>query len=281
VGDPDVDAVYLPLANALHHQWLLAVATAGKHCLCEKPLTLTAAEAREARDAFARAGRRLMEAFMWRHHPQVARLDRLLAKGQLGAPRRFHATFSFPLDRPDDYRWKRAMGGGALLDIGCYGVSAARHFLGGEPVAVCARAVLRPGADGVDESAAAWLDFGEGRLATLSCSFASAFSQGLEVTGTEGRARLDRPWLSADSTVRIDVERGFERRTEEIAPADSYRLMVEHFARLVHDPSLPMGPAEDGAAQAVVMEAMLAAARAGGAVIDLRRSGSRPPAPAA
>jgi predicted dehydrogenase len=281
VGDPDVDAVYLPLANSLHHRWLLAAAAAGKHCLCEKPLTVTAAEAREAREAFARAGRRLMEAFMWCHHPQAARVAEMLVPGQLGAARRFHATFSFPLDRPDDYRWRRAMGGGALLDIGCYGVSAARRFFRGEPRAVSARAVLRPGADGVDESAAAWLDFGDGRLATLSCSFASAFSQGLEVTGTEGRARLDRPWLSAAEPARIDVERGFDRRTEEIAPADAYRLMAEHFGRIAADPALPAAPGEDGVAQAIVLDALLASARGGGAVIDLPRTGSPPPAPAA
>jgi predicted dehydrogenase len=281
VEDAEVDAVYLPLANSLHHEWLLAAAAAGKHCLCEKPMTVTAAQAREAGEAFARADRRLMEAFMWCHHPQAARLRQLLAPGELGPPRRFHATFSFPLDRPDDYRWKRAMGGGALLDIGCYGVSAARHFFRGEPEAVSVRAAFRAGSDGVDESAAAWLDFGEGRLATVSCSFASAFSQGLEVTGTEGRARLDRPWLSGDTPVHIDIERGFERRTEEIAPADAYRLMAEHFGRLVADPALPMRPAEDGAAQATVLEAMLESARAAGAVIALPRTGSRPPAPAA
>ncbi|HMB69105.1 MAG TPA: Gfo/Idh/MocA family oxidoreductase [bacterium] len=279
LDDPQVDAIYLPLANSLHHPWLLAAAAAGKHCLCEKPLTVTAAEAREARDAFGRAGRRLMEAFMWCHHPQAARVRELMRPGELGEPRRFHATFSFPLDRPDDYRWKRAMGGGALLDIGCYGVSAARYFLGAEPAAVSARGIFRPGPDGVDESAAAWLDFGEGRVATVSCSFASAFSQGLEVTGSEGRARLDRPWLSADVPVRIDIERGFERRTEEVAPADAYRLMAEHFGRLAADPRLPAAPGEDGTAQADVLGALLASARAGGAVIDLPRTGTRPPAP--
>lgn len=284
VADERIDAIYLPLANSLHLPWLLAAAAAGKHCLCEKPLALSAAEARTARDAFARSGRRLMEAFMWCHHPQAARVRELLVPGRLGAPRRVDATFSFPLDRPGDYRWSRAMGGGALLDIGCYGVSAARFFFGREPVAVSVRARFRPGEDGVDETAAAWLDFGEGRLATLSCSFVSAFAQGVEVIGTEGRARLDRPWLSAGAPARIEIERGFEREAEEIAPVDCYRLMVEHFARLVGDPSLPPAPGEDGVAQAVVLDAMLASARAAGAVIDLPdppRTGSRPPAPAA
>lgn len=279
VEDPGIDAVYLPLANGLHREWLLATAAAGKHCLCEKPLTVTAADARAARDAFARAGRRLVEAFMWCHHPQAVRLRELLAPGGLGGARRVHAGFSFPLDRPADYRWSRAMGGGALLDIGCYGVSAARFAFRSEPVAVSARAVFRPGDDGVDETAAVWMDFGEGRLATVSCSFASAFSQQLEVIGTEGRARLDRPWLSADEPARVDVERGFDRAAEEIAPVDAYRLMAEHFGRLARDPALPMDPAEDGVAQAATMEAILASARAGGAVIDLARTGSPPPAP--
>lgn len=275
VADESLDAIYVPLANALHHEWLLAIAAAGKHCLCEKPLTVTAAEAREARDAFARAGRRVMEAFMWRHHPQAPRVRELLAPERLGEPRRLHATFSFPLDRPHDYRWKRAMGGGALLDIGCYGVSAARYFLGSEPVAVSARARFGSGDDGVDESAAAWLDFGDGRLATVTCSFTSAFVQAVEVVGSAGTVRLDRPWLSVDTPARIEWQRGDEREVEEIGPVDAYRRMVEHFRGLVGDSRRPGAPAEDGVAQAVVLEAMLRSARSGGTVVELA-----PPDPA-
>lgn len=269
VADESLQAIYLPLANALHHEWLLAVAAAGKHCLCEKPLTVTADQAREAGTAFARAGCRLMEAFMWRHHPQVERVRDLLRPGSLGEPRRFHATFSFPLDRPGDYRWKRAMGGGTLLDIGSYGVNAARLFFRREPVAVSARARFGPGSDGVDESAAGWLDFGDGRLATVSCSFTSAFGQVVDVVGTEGRVRLDQPWLAVDRPARIEWERGHDHGAEEIGPVDAYRRMVRHFVELVEDAARPLDPAEDGVLQTAVTEAMLESARSGGAVIEV------------
>jgi len=264
VADDSLEAIYLPLANALHHEWLLAVAAAGRHCLCEKPLTVTADEAREVRAAFTRAGRCVMEAFMWCHHPQAARLRELLAPGRLGEPRRVHATFSFPLDRPDDYRWKRALGGGALLDVGCYGVNAARLLFGREPVAVSARASFGRGDDGVDESAAAWLDFGDGRLATVDCSFASAFAQGLEVVGTEGTARLSRPWLSGETPTRIEWRRGYESGGEEVAAADAYAVMAARFTECVRDPGKPLAPGENGTAQAAVLDALLASARADG-----------------
>jgi xylose dehydrogenase (NAD/NADP) len=171
LADPDVEAVYLPLANSLHREWLVAIANAGKACLCEKPLVLKASDARGIRARFARAGCRLQEAFMWRHHPQVAWLLDQLVPGRLGELRRLHATFSFNLDRPDDYRWSAAMGGGALWDIGCYGVNAARFFFRAEPEAASFRAWFSSRPDGVDEAAAGWLDFGGGRFATVSCSF--------------------------------------------------------------------------------------------------------------
>lgn len=267
VADPDVEAVYLPLANHQHREWLLAAAAAGKHCLCEKPMVLAAADALEIQGAFRAAGRRVMEGFMWRHHPQVARAREHFVPGRLGDVRRFHATFSFALDRPEDYRWVRSMGGGALLDIGGYCVNAARFFFRGEPTAVSVRAGFRPGDEGVDESAAGWLDFGDGRLATFSVSFASGFSQGIEVVGAEGRARIGRPWNAMEKPALLELDRGYDHDQEEIAPADPYRLMAEHFTALARDPAMPMGLAEDGVAQARVLDAMLASARADGAIV--------------
>jgi len=268
--DEEVEAVYLPLANGLHHEWLLATADAGKACLCEKPLVLSAAEAVEVRDRFRRAGRRLQEAFMWRHHPQADWLAEQLVPGRLGEPLRFHATFSFRLDRPHDYRWSRAMGGGAIADIGCYGINAARRFFAREPLAVSFRARFGTGDDGVDESAAGWLDFGDGRLATVSCSFRSAFAQGIEVVGDEGRARVDRPWLSVGTPTEIVTERANQPETRRFEAVNAFEAMVCHFTRTVRDPALARQPAEDGVAQAAVLEAALASARDGGAAQPVR-----------
>ncbi|MEW6743343.1 MAG: Gfo/Idh/MocA family oxidoreductase [Planctomycetota bacterium] len=263
--DPDVEAVYNPLANSLHREWLLRTADAGKACLCEKPLALSAADAREVRDRFARAHCRLQEAFMWRHHPQVAWLAAQLVTGKLGAPQRLHAAFSFRLDRAGDYRWSAAMGGGVLWDIGCYGVNAARYFFRTEPVAASVRAWFRPGGDGVDETAVGWLDFGERRGATISCSFSSAFFQGIELVGSEGRAWVERPWISLGRPARVVIERDDKPTTQVFEPTNAYRSMIEHFTRAVRDPRLDLWPAEDGVAQAVAMEGVLASARNGGA----------------
>jgi predicted dehydrogenase len=260
--------------------WLLPTAEAAKACLCDKPVALTAAEAREVAGRFAAAGRPLVEAFMWRHHPQAAWLKEQLVPGRLGEPRRIHATFSFMLDRPDDYRFSAAMGGGAIADIGCYGVNAARFFFGVEPAAVSFRGSFTPGDDSVDHTAAGWLDFGDGRLATVSCSITNAFAQGLEVVGTEGRAWMERPWLSVDTPTRVTVERGYEQETKEFPPVNAYRLLVEHFERVVRKTSARPGsdtlhsaslaPAEIGVEQAVALESVALSPRQGGAIQRLR-----------
>jgi predicted dehydrogenase len=234
--------------------------------LCEKPLALHADEALAARERFARAGCHLEEAFMWRHHPQARWLREKLTTGGLGAVRRMHASFSFALDRPEDYRWSARMGGGALWDIGCYGVNAARFFFGGEPLAASFHASFTPGVDGVDDTAVGWLDFGGGRGATVSCSFTSAFAQAIEIVGEVGRAWVERPWLAIDVPARVVIERDNEPEVREFEPCNPYRAMIEHFTRVVREPSADRWPAEDGGEQARVMEGLLASARAGGAV---------------
>lgn len=266
LDDPEIDAVYLPLANGLHFEWAVKTARAGKSCLCEKPLVLQGRDARELHDIFNENHCRLQEAFMWRHHAQIAWMTEQIAGGAIGSLRRVHAMFSFTLDRPGDYRWKAGQGGGALWDIGCYCVNSARHFFGAEPVAASVRAQFRPQPDDVDESAAGWLDFGGGRMATLSCSFAAGFSQGIELLGTDGRAWIGQPWLQVNRETRIMIERNNERTIKDFPAMNAYVAMIEHFTRAVRDPSFGLRPAEDGLMQAAAMEGVLASARNGGAV---------------
>ncbi|MCL5270660.1 MAG: Gfo/Idh/MocA family oxidoreductase [bacterium] len=260
----DVEAVYIQLANGLHFRWALACARAGKHCLCEKPLVTTAEEARELHEAFGRAGCRLMEAFMWRHHPQtVWTLDRVI-EGEIGTLRRIHGAFSFALDRPDDYRWRDDQGGGALWDIGCYCVNAMRLFLGAEPGAVSARSVPAQPGGRADRSTVAWLDFDNDRLGTFECSFTSSYSQSLTLVGTEGAIRLERPVTALHMTVTARIEIAGQRREQTFPPENAYQNMIDHFTRGVRDPSFALEPGEDGLAQARVMESLAAsAARAG------------------
>jgi xylose dehydrogenase (NAD/NADP) len=206
LADDDVHAVYIPLVNSLHREWTLRALAAGKHVLCEKPLGMNTADAEEMAAAARSSGRLLMEAFMYRFHPRLREFV-----GGLREPLYVHATFGFGLEDQDNYRLQRALGGGALLDVGCYGVSVARWVLG-EPEEVLARVHLqedRP--DGVDMTVSVLLRFPGGRTASVWASFESAEEQELAVVTREGSMRLERPFTWRDQF-------------------DPYQLMVESFA---------------------------------------------------
>ena len=198
----DVDAVYIPLTNNLHREWTLRALAAGKHVLCEKPLAMNAAEAEEMASAAARSDRRLMEAFMYRFDPRV----RDFVAG-ISDPLQVQASFGFTLSGEGNYRFDAALGGGALLDVGCYGVSVSRWILG-EPVDVLARARFE---GGVDMTTSVLLGFDAGRTASVFASFESAEHQEVTVIGRGGARRLERP---------------FNRLVDPVEP---YRLMVESF----------------------------------------------------
>lgn len=260
LNDPDVDAVYLSLASAQHLDWLLETGRAGKPCLCEKPLALHGKDAAELHRLFTGSGLRLAEAFMWRHHPQIDYALQRIVAGDVGDLERVNATFSFTLDRAEDYRWSAALGGGALYDLGSYAVNAARLFFSSEPLAMSARAHWGPGPDAVDHTAAGWLDFGAGRLATFNCSFTSGFAQGLELVGSKARLWLGRPWNNVDRETHVVLDDGMKKSRHRIEPVNHYALMIRHFTAAVLDPASPLFPAEYGLAQARVMESLAASA---------------------
>lgn len=267
LADPAVEAVYVPLSNGLHKEWAIRCAEAGRACLCEKPMVMSRADAEEIRAAFSRAGRPLQEAFMWRHHSQIEWTLARARAGDFGRVVQIHGQFSFTLDRPDDYRWIASQGGGALLDIGVYCVNAARLFMGCEPREVSARARVRPGPEGVDESTSGWLDFGEGRFATFDCSFVAAYAQGVELICEKARVWIGAPWLQGGraSKIVIDWNDGANTREKKDFPAENaYRRMVENFERAARAggaPGATLAPGEDGVAQAAAMEALLASSR--------------------
>jgi predicted dehydrogenase len=238
LADPDVEAVYLPLANSLHRPWAVRALEAGKHVLCEKPLALGAGEAREMAAAAEVSGRLLMEALMYRFHPRMRRL-----REECGDLRYLHASFAFPLDAPGNYRLLPEMGGGALLDVGSYTISAARWFLG-EPESVQARARLDPVGErrGVDMSVTALLGFAGGVTAATWASFAAPEHQELLlITGT-GQRRVEQPFTAWRD------------------PDDPYQLMVEAFAdaALRGDPA--PHPLRDSIANLEVIDAVRGAA---------------------
>jgi predicted dehydrogenase len=229
-------------------------------------MVLTADEAMQLREAFVQAGTRLVEGYMWRHHPQTAWLMGQLRRGEIGDLARVHGEFSFNLDRPDDYRWLDEAGGGSLWDLGGYCVNAARLFFGEEPKAASVTAAPAPGATRADVTAAGWLDFGQGRVATFQSSFVSAFRQSLVLTGTTGTIEVERPFMGVfDQPARCRRVTAFGTHEVLIPPDDAYARMIEHFHRAVADPSLALNPAEDGVAQARMMEALATSAANKGA----------------
>lgn len=259
LADPNVDAVYIPLPNELHRKWVLAAADAGKHVLCEKPLALNATEAAEMVDHCAARGVVLMEAFMWRHQPRTSTLLTMVRGGSVGDLRLVRASFSFPIEA-GDWRLDPGRGGGALWDVGCYGVSTARLFAGCEPGAV--RSFARFGPTGVDLSLTAELKFPNGVLAQVDCSFEQPFRCAYEIVGTRGVIGVPDAYLPpADGSFARLIADG-SAQDLRFAGTNQYAAMVDAFADIVAAGGTLVGPAENGLAQMRALDAILASAKA-------------------
>jgi len=219
LDDPEVDAIYIPLVNSVHREWTLKSLAAGKHVLCEKPLAMDAAEAEEMAQVAEASGLHLMEAFMYRFHPRTRTFVEAARE-----PLFVQSNFGFPLRDRTNVRMKPELGGGALLDIGCYTVSIARWLLG-EPREV--RALARVDLEaGVDMTVTALLAFEDGATAAVWSSFESPEEQRLTVVSRDQTQRLDRPFSSWRD------------------PDDPYQLMVESFGdSVLHDRpvAIPLG----------------------------------------
>jgi len=254
LADPEVEAVYVALPNSLHIEWSVRALQAGRHVLCEKPLSRDPSDVERAFDAAEDADRVLSEAFMWRHHPQTARLLELL--GGIGELRLIRAAFSFRLRRAGDVRLRAVLDGGALMDVGCYCVSAAR-LLAGEPLEVSAQQVL--GDDGVDLRLTALMRFADDALATIDCGLDLAAREELEVSGTEGVLRLTDPWRGRRPV--IELRRG-DGSVEPVAlePHDAYACELEDFAAAVAGARAPRYGRADATAQARAIDALYASA---------------------
>jgi predicted dehydrogenase len=264
LADPDVDAVYIPLPNRLHEEWTIAAARAGKHVLCEKPVAAHVAAAQRMADACRAGGVVLMEAFMWRHHPQHRRVRELLTSGIIGAPNFVRASFSFvidqPVDQPTNVRLQHDLEGGSLMDVGCYGVNAARWVFESEPEVALGQQSMDD-EYAVDMAFAGVLHFGGGRLAVFDSSFVRAPRNTYTVEGPLGTLHVERSFRPDDDPARIVVSRPDQPDlVEEIPAAHQFALEIDHFAESVAEGRL-LAPAEDGVAQARVIEALYASAR--------------------
>ena len=266
VDDPAIDAVYNPLPNDLHAEWSIRALRAGKHVLCEKPMALNAPEVRAMIQAAEMNGALLMEGFMYKFHPQIAKTLELIRAGAIGDPRTVHSAFTFRFKREgSNYRWSPAQGGGALYDVGCYTTSIARLVLGAEPTSVFAAARIDP-ATGVDMMTEALLEFPGGRFAQCESSFESHFQSRLLVVGTDGTLRLERAFSAKDFDVAVEVVRGDAVESVPIPRADMFTLMVEHFGDAVRGEAPLRYPASDAWHNMRAIDACFESVRTGGRV---------------
>jgi len=257
LADPDIEAIYNPLPNALHVEWSIRALEAGKHVLCEKPLSRRPEDVDRAFDVAEREGRVLAEAFMWRHHPQVARARELLDGGAIGDLRIIRAHFAFPVADPDDIRLQPSLDGGGLMDVGCYCVSGCRTLAGAEPERAWAELV--PGGHGVDVALAATLRFPGDVLAHLDCGLSYPGGSRLAAAGTEGSFALADPWHGNDAVIELRRADGSVERIEA-GPANSYALELADFEAAVRGERPPLLGRDDALGQARTIAALYTSA---------------------
>jgi xylose dehydrogenase (NAD/NADP) len=260
--DPDVDAVYIPLPNTMHAEWAIRAAEAGKAVLCEKPLATSAEDVAKQIEACAKHGVSLMEAFMYRFHPQTRRVRELVASGVIGQVREVRAHLSVNIMRTLDksnIRYAETLGGGALLDMGCYTVNICRMIFDREPERVISRLQVDPNLR-VDTSAAGILEF-DGGIGMITCWFGADGQGAYTIVGTEGTIEVPRGIILGLGTrvpegLIVVMDADGKRREELFEPGDHYRDMVDAFSEaLLNGQPVPLPP-EDSLKNMKVLEAL-------------------------
>lgn len=266
LADPDIDCVYNPLPNHLHVPLTLQAAAAGKHVLCEKPVALDADEARQLLDA--PDGILILEAFMVRFHPQFLRAREIVRSGRLGELRAVQAFFSYFNDDPDNIRNMADIGGGALMDIGCYPMVTARFFFESEPQRVIAL-IDRDPTFRTDRLSSGLMDFGDGRRLDFTVSTQLTPYQRVNLVGTKARLEIMIPYNAPQGqaeTIRVDdgSKLADASAVSEVLPAaDQYAEQAEAFARAVLDGTgLPYGPA-DAVQNMAILDALFRSEKSG------------------
>ena len=255
LADPEVDAVYISVPNSLHHPMTMQALAAGKHVLCEKPYTRHPEQVVEAFDAADAAGLVLMEAFMWRHAPQVRRFVELLP--DVGELQSIRATFSFVLVDTTDVRLEPALDGGGLMDVGCYCISGSRLVAGADPTSVFGHQTLAP--SGVDARFSALLRFSSTVVAEIATGFTSNH-RSLEAIGSKGNLLLCDPWQGQRGGLELNG------RDVPVASADPYRLEMENISSAILGTGKPLLGRADALGQARTIDALYRSAASGAAV---------------
>ena len=263
LNDPDIDAIYNPLPNHLHVSWSIKALQAGKHVLCEKPIGLTSAEGQQLIDAGKKHPQlKLMEAFMYRHHPQWQRAKQLVADGRIGQLRTIQTVFSYFNDDPRNIRNMADIGGGGLMDIGCYPISLSRFIFDAEPKRVLGIVEYDPNFR-TDRLASALMDFGRG-TSMFTCSTQLAPYQRVNIFGTEGRVEIEIPFNAPnDRPCRLWHQRGVETDEIQLDVCDQYGIQGDLFSQaILNDTEVPT-PIEDAVGNMRVIEAIVESGKTG------------------
>lgn len=261
LADPEIDAIYNPLPNHLHVPKTIEAMKAGKHVLCEKPIALDAEEVQKLKDAsMAYPDMKVMEAFMYRFHPQWKKTKSLVQNGAIGELQTIESFFSYYNEDPDDIRNKPEMGGGALMDIGCYCISLSRYLFDREPVDVTAQWKVDQQLE-TDYLSSGILDFSTGN-AIFSCSTQAASSQWVNIVGTDGLIVMGMPFNApADKKTRIWLKKGEQEQKITFDPVNQYTLQAEAFAdSIINDSAVPT-PLEDAINNMKIIDAFRRSAR--------------------
>lgn len=262
LADPEIEAVYISLPNTMHCEWSIKALEAGKHVLCEKPLSRHPDEVEAAFDAAQRTGRLLSEAFMYRHNPQTTRAKELVDEGAIGELRLVRSAFSYSLYDEDNIRLRTDVEGGALMDVGCYNVSGSRLF-GGEPEKAYGEAWFGP--SGTDWVFSGTLRFPGDVIALFDCGTAMPERDELEAIGSEGSLFLDDPWHCNVPVIELRRDGKVERI--ELEPVDSYRLELENLSDAIRGEGELLLGRDDAVGQARALEALHESATSGKPVL--------------
>ncbi|MDB5079978.1 MAG: dehydrogenase [Chloroflexi bacterium] len=263
LADPNIEAVYNPLPNHLHVPWSIKALQAGKHVLCEKSIALSAGEARELLAAAKQyPGLKVMEAFMYRFHPQWQLARKLVQDGEIGELRTINTIFSFYNDDPANIRNQAELGGGTILDLGCYAISSARFIFGAEPKRVLGIVEYDPALK-IDRLESGILDFGTG-TATFTCSTQLSPYQRVNIFGTQGRIELEKPFgVSKGQPAGFRFQKGNDIEEIALPSANHYVTQCDLFSRaILEDTGVPT-PLEDALANMQTIDAVLRSGKTG------------------
>lgn len=256
LADPQIDAVYIPLPNSLHAEWVKKAAAAKKHVLCEKPLGVNAAEVAEMQAACESHGVLLMEAFAYRHSPLSRTIETLLQSGQIGDIRLIETYFSYNLHDLDNVRLKSELKGGAMYDVGCYNIDLIGHLMGSLPDAVRASAYFGPESQ-VDESCLATMTFPGPVDAISYCSFRTESRNEITILGSEGMLTVS-PAFNFQGTAKIKLATKGQPDTVIVDCPNNYTLEIEQFGRCITEGEKPLVNPESSLRTAQIIDQVLA-----------------------